>query len=163
MVPLTAILAQEKQASDPHEMICWILLTDLPVEDTEAAIEKVQWYAWRWNIEVFHKILKSRCLVEQARLETAERLKKYIVLKSIVAWRLFSLTRLQEHDGQASCETVLDKMEWTLLYRKLNKTHRIQAGPLLSAFGNVLTRVRTDPHMHGMCSRQRRPGRFERR
>jgi hypothetical protein len=30
------------------------------------AIEKLQWYALRWKIEVFHKILKSGCKVEAA-------------------------------------------------------------------------------------------------
>jgi hypothetical protein len=34
----------------------------------------VQWYALRWKIEVFHKILKSGCRAEQIRLRTAPRL-----------------------------------------------------------------------------------------
>lgn len=122
MVTLTAIMAIEKQASNPHDKLCWVLLTDLPIADTAAAIEKVQWYTQRWNIEIFHKVLKSGCAVEKAQLETALRLKKYIVLKSLVAWRLFWLARLQSEDGSAPCDTVLEPIEWQLLFRKLNKT-----------------------------------------
>ena len=98
------------------------MLTDLPIASTEQAIEKVHWYTKRWNIEVFHKVLKSGCAVEKAQLETADRLKKYIVLKSVVAWRLFWLTRMSQEDEEASCDVALDKLEWSLLYRKFNKT-----------------------------------------
>ena len=37
------------------------LITDLPVGSRTDAIEKLEWYALRWKIEVFHKILKSGC------------------------------------------------------------------------------------------------------
>ena len=33
------------------------LITDLPVCSPKEAIEKLGWYARRWNIELFHKIL----------------------------------------------------------------------------------------------------------
>ena len=125
MVPLTAIMAVEKRATKSHDKLCWVLLTDLPISSTEQAIEKVHWYTKRWNIEVFHKVLKSGCAVEKAQLETADRLKKYIVLKSVVAWRLFWLTRMSQEDEEASCDVVLDKLEWSLLYRKFNKTRTV--------------------------------------
>ncbi|CAK7261975.1 protein of unknown function (plasmid) [Shinella sp. WSC3-e] len=35
------------------------MITDLPVQSTADAIQKLHWYAMRWKIEVFHKILKS--------------------------------------------------------------------------------------------------------
>ena|SRR5450432_3047609 len=34
-------------------------ITDLPVRSCLDAIEKLEWYAQRWKIETFHKILKS--------------------------------------------------------------------------------------------------------
>jgi hypothetical protein len=36
------------------------------VDSRQQAVEKVQWYALRWKIEIFHKILKSGCRAEQA-------------------------------------------------------------------------------------------------
>ena len=37
------------------------LITDLPVDSHDDAVDKLRWYAMRWKIEVFHKILKSGC------------------------------------------------------------------------------------------------------
>ena len=37
----------------------------------------------RWNIELFHKIIKSGFSVEKAQMREGERLKKYIKHKSI--------------------------------------------------------------------------------
>jgi hypothetical protein len=57
-----------------RDRIDWKLITDLEVGSLDQAIEKVQWYAMRWKIEVFHKILKSGCRAEQSRRRTSERL-----------------------------------------------------------------------------------------
>src|SRR3954471_20262501 len=56
------------------------LITDLPVRSHGAAVEKLRWYALRWKIEVFHKILKSGCRAEASRLRTAERLVRLIAV-----------------------------------------------------------------------------------
>jgi hypothetical protein len=55
----------------------------------EEAIEKLHWYALRWKIELFHKILKSGCGVEESRLRTAPRLVNLIATCGVVAWRIF--------------------------------------------------------------------------
>lgn len=123
MVQLNAIMATEKQR-DNADKIHWVLLTNLPIEDSEAAIEKVSWYAKRWQIEIFHKVLKSGCAVEKAQLEKAQRLKNYIVLKSLVAWRLMWLSNLKEQNGERPCDEVLERIEWVLLSRKMNKSSK---------------------------------------
>lgn len=56
---LTVIHAQERDAPKGCEAIDWKLITDLPVRSRVEAIEKLDWYALRWKIEVFHKIMKS--------------------------------------------------------------------------------------------------------
>ena len=71
---LTVIYAQERGQPQGRERIDWKLLTDLPVRSVLQAIEKLEWYAQRWKIETFHKILKSGCGAEESRLRTAERL-----------------------------------------------------------------------------------------
>jgi hypothetical protein len=67
------IHAQERGKPEGRAAIDGKLVTDLPVRSPEAAIEKLGWYARRWTIELFHKILKSGCKAEDARLRTAER------------------------------------------------------------------------------------------
>lgn len=71
---LTAIYVQERGTPKGRERINWKLLTDLPVHSFLDAIEKLEWYAQRWKIETFHKILKSGCRAEESKLRTAERL-----------------------------------------------------------------------------------------
>src|SRR4051794_41934013 len=44
------------------------------------------------TIELFHKILKSGCKAEEARLRTAERLVRLIAVFCILSWRVFWLT-----------------------------------------------------------------------
>jgi len=129
MVPLCAIMAIERRPPRNQAAIFWVLLTNMEVESLDQAIEKVRWYSRRWNIEVFHKVLKSGCGVEKAQLRHADRLKKYIVLKSIVAWRLFWFARVHERNKHDCCSTVLSKLEWSILYRKANKTKILPPKP----------------------------------
>jgi hypothetical protein len=91
---LTLIQARERDGPADRPAIDWKLITDLPVTTCEEAIEKLRWYALRWKIEVFHKILKSGCQAEEARLRTAERLVKLIAVFCILSWRVFWMTMM---------------------------------------------------------------------
>jgi hypothetical protein len=48
-------------------------VTDLPVTSRAEAIEKLEWYAMRWRIEIFHKILKSGWRAEDSNEHSKER------------------------------------------------------------------------------------------
>ncbi len=54
---LTVIHATERGAPKGRKPIVWKLITDLPVRGRAEAIEKINWYAMRWKIEMFHKVL----------------------------------------------------------------------------------------------------------
>jgi hypothetical protein len=86
---LTIIHATEPGQPEGRDRLEWRLATDLPVRSPEEAVEKLRWYACRWNIELLHKVLKSGCRAEAARLRTAGRLAKLTAVLSVVAWRLF--------------------------------------------------------------------------
>ena len=73
----------------------------------EAAVEKLKWYALRWKIEVFHKILKSGCRAEESQLGTSERVVKLIALYCIESWRVFWMTMLNRANPQAEVSLVL--------------------------------------------------------
>ena len=68
---LTVLHATERDPPKGREPIDWKLVTDLPIKSRKEAIEKLNWYAMRWKIETFHKILKSGCRVEDVKLPTA--------------------------------------------------------------------------------------------
>lgn len=63
---LTVIHAEERMTPKNRKKIEWKLITNLPVSSRTDAIEKLEWYALRWKIEVFHKILKSGCKAEES-------------------------------------------------------------------------------------------------
>ena len=65
------------------------LIATLPVRSRAEAIQKLDGYAMRWKIEVFHKILKSGCKAEGPKLRTADRLANLIALFCILSWRVF--------------------------------------------------------------------------
>lgn len=112
-----------------EEPIDWMLLTNTPVEDLTDAMERVSWYQIRWTIECFHRILKSGCKVEDCRLGDGAKLMKYLTVKSIIAWRLHTLTLLGRHCPEMSCEMLLTKSEWKVLYCVTFKTKRFPRTP----------------------------------
>ena len=112
---LTAIHAQEKDVPKDRERIDWKLLTDLPVRSCQEAVEKLGWYAQRWKIETFHKILKSGCKVEDAKLRTAERLVNLIAILCILSWRIFWITMLNRSSPEASPDEAFTEIDQYLL------------------------------------------------
>ena len=90
-------------------------MTDLPVTSRQEAIENLEWYAMRWKIETFHKILKSGCKAESSKLRTAERIANLISVYCILSWRIFWLTMLNRQCPNAPPEVALTKTEIDLL------------------------------------------------
>jgi hypothetical protein len=112
---LTVIHAQEQGTPKNRKKIDWKLLTDLPVQSRRDAVEKLEWYALRWKIEVFHKILKSGCKAEESRLRTAGRLANLISVFCILIWRIFWMTMLNRTSPTVPPDIALTKTEITLL------------------------------------------------
>jgi hypothetical protein len=125
---LTVIHAKERAAPADRPAIDWKLITDLPVLTREAAIEKLRWYALRWKIEVFHKILKSGCRAEEARLRTAERLVKLIAVFCILSWRVFWMTMISRSVPHAAPGLALTTREIGLLDRLVPDKARARTG-----------------------------------
>ncbi len=124
---LTVIHATERGTPKNRDKIAWKLLTDLPVRSLQEAIEKLGWYALRWKIEVFHKILKSGCKVEESRLRTAPRLVNLIATCCVVAWRIFWMTMVKRSTPAAAPTMVLTQLEINLL-DQLPKQHSTPRG-----------------------------------
>lgn len=133
-VEVTAIYAQERGTPKNRERIEWKLLTDLPVTSPEAAVEKLLWYALRWKIEVFHKILKSGCRVEASGLRTAERLVRLIAVCCILSWRIFWMTMINRTQPQAAPTIALTQLELDLLDQLFPEKGKARAGPALGAY-----------------------------
>ena len=120
---LYGIFVKEKNPPIGEEGLEWFLITNVPVNSPGEALKKVLWYSNRWSIEIFHKILKSGCSIESAQLRERDRLIKYITMKSIVAWKIFWLSRNfnKDDDKNESCSVVLNKLEQQVLFKRFNK------------------------------------------
>ena len=51
----------------------WLLLTSLPIDTVDQVRLVVQYYSTRWMVEVFFRVLKSGCRVEDRRFEERGR------------------------------------------------------------------------------------------
>jgi len=91
----------------------------------EEAHGVIGWYCGRWQIEVFHKVLKSGCRVEHCRLQTANRLYNFVALMSVIAWRLHWMTYINRCQPDLPCTVVLTTIEWEALYMRIHKSSRL--------------------------------------
>jgi hypothetical protein len=103
---------------DPQEIsepLKWMLLTTVPTTTFDEAWERLRWYAKRWGIEVFHRVLKSGCRIEDRQLRKAERLTTCLAIDMVVAWRIHWLTYLGRETPDIACDVFLAEEEWKAL------------------------------------------------
>jgi len=112
---LTVLHAIERRKPRNRKRIEWKLITDLPVRSRADAVEKLEWYAMRWKIETFHKILKSGCKAEDAKLRTASRLANLIAVFCILSWRIFFITMVARSASKMPAKLALTDVEIALL------------------------------------------------
>jgi hypothetical protein len=149
-VSLWAVSAREEEPPPGEPAITWLLLTTIPVNSLDEAQEKLHWYTCRWQIEVFFKILKSGCRLEQLQLETAARLRRCLALYAVVAWRILYLTMESRRLPHLSCEALLAPEEWQALYCFIRRTSQPPAKPptlleatkMIAQLGGFLNRTR---------------------
>ena len=110
-VEVTVLLAKEINTPEGEEPVVWWLMTSIPIEQLQPS-QLILWYLYRWQIEIFFKILKSGCQVEQLQLETESRTKNCLAFYLIVAWRILFLTSSCKANPDAVCTTILEKKEW---------------------------------------------------
>jgi len=90
------------QTVEPGEdPIRWILLTTHAVQDAEMALQVVDWYQQRWQIEQLFRTLKRQGLrLESSQLEHADELVKLACIATLAAVRTLQL--INARDGQTS-------------------------------------------------------------
>ena len=92
-VTVNVVLVREVDPPDNDVPVEWLLLTSLPVDAMEQVRQVIQYYCVRWMIEVFFRVLKSGCRVEERRLENIDRLLSCLAVYMIVAWRTLYVCR----------------------------------------------------------------------
>ena len=146
-VELTAVRAREKNPPKGEQPLEWVLLTSKPAHTFDQAVEILEWYLCRWQVEIYFKILKSGCKVEELQLERLTRLEPALAFYMMVAWRVLYLTLLGRECPELSCEVVFGEQEWKAVYIVFKKQQPPEKPPTLdtmikmvSSFGGFLNR-----------------------
>jgi len=150
---LTVLHAQERGKPQGRDAVNWKLITDLPVTSRQQALEKLHWYAMRWKIETFHKILKSGARAEEAKLRTAPRLVNLIAVLCILSWRIFWMTMMNRIEPEADPRIAMTEDEIQLLGHAVKCKGRPNPPPetlhdalrLLAKLGGYLARAHDPP------------------
>ncbi len=116
LVAVNVVHCEEINAPSADEKIEWFLLTSYPITDAKTAIDVVNWYLCRWQIEIFFKILKSGCKVEELQFETMNATANCLALYLIIAWRVLYLTMLGRNCPDLNCDVIFEENEWKSVY-----------------------------------------------
>jgi len=128
-VRVWGVQARETAAPAGVEPVEWMLVTTLEVGSFAQATEKLAWYAQRWQIEVYHRTLKSGCRIEQRQLSSAGRLENCLAIDMVVAWRVVHLTKLGRDTPEVPCTVFFEDHEWKALWSFVHHTPPLPAEP----------------------------------
>lgn len=97
--------------------------------------------------EIYFKVLKSGCRVEELQLETRERLEPALPLYMIIAWRVLYLTKLGREYPEMPCNALFAEEEWRPVYLVTQRKAPPEQPPsldttvrMLASLGGFLTR-----------------------
>ena len=144
-VTVNVVLVSEANPPPGDEPVEWLLLTSLPIDDVEQVRQIIHYYCIRWMIEVFFRVLKSGCRVEERLFEYMDRLLTCLALYMIVAWRTLYVCRLGRSCPEMSCEAVFEPAEWKSVWKVVRRRGPARrAAPLgrLRADGGAARRLR---------------------
>jgi hypothetical protein len=120
-VTVFAVYLREAEIPEGATPLQWMLITSVTITDFESAVQVVQWYIRRWGIEVFHRVLKSGCRIEDRRLGTAQRIENCLAVDLVVAWRVHHLTFLGRETPDLPCTLFFEDLHWKALVAFIHK------------------------------------------
>jgi hypothetical protein len=94
LLDVTCVIAREVGAPAGSDAVEWRLLTNRGVSGVEQAVELIEWYRARWEIEIYFHVIKNGCKVEALQLASVERIERALALFMVVAWRVTYLMRM---------------------------------------------------------------------
>ncbi len=132
------VMATEVNPPEDEDPINWILLTSLGIPNFETAVELIDLYMARWEVEVFHRVLKTGCKIEDLQLKADDRIKTAVAVYMIVAWRVLYMMKLGRECPDLPCDVVFEEDEWQACWTICHGTEAIKTKPTL---GELITAV----------------------
>ena len=117
-------VVQVREINPPPEAepLHWVLLSSLPVNSLVEARRIIGRYTARWQIEEYHKALKSGAGVEESQLEQAYRLETLVAVLALVAVRLLNTKLLaRAFPDQAVGSEEASQQLLSILEKKIGK------------------------------------------
>jgi hypothetical protein len=140
-VTVSAVLVREINPPAGEAPIEWLLITTLPI-DTLAQVQRViKLYAVRWKIELFFRMLKQGCRVEERRFEFQDRVQRFLAMSLIIAWRISYLCHLGRECPEMSCEAVFSPEEWQVAYRVVFREKPPRKPPSLQSMIRIIAQL----------------------
>ena len=133
-VTIQIMVAEERRPPAGEEPISWVLLTSLPISDFQSCQDLLELYLARWEIEVFFRVLKTGCRVEDLQLRADHRVFLAVVLYMIVAWRVLYVMRLGRVCPELPCDGVFDQDEWQAFWVIVHGQQALSKKPSLGEF-----------------------------
>ena len=137
---VTCVLAKESNPPAGSKPVVWRLLSNRQVNTLEQAVELIDWYRARWEIELFFLILKEGCRIEALQLGRAERIETALALYLVVAWRINRLMRLGRSLPELPADLLFETDEWQAAYI-LNKKPVPKTVPQLNSVVRLIARL----------------------
>jgi hypothetical protein len=130
-VTLNVVMVREENPPENEEPVEWILLTSLPIDDLDQVRQVIQYYCVRWMVEIFFRVLKSGCRVEERRFETLDRQLTCLAVYMIVAWRTLYVCRLGRSCPDMGCEALFEPAEWKATWKVVRREDPPRKAPPL--------------------------------
>ncbi len=140
-VTIDVVLVEEVGGPGDGTDVSWQLITSMPIDTVDEVLLVVNYYRQRWLLEIYFRILKTGCNVEELQLETTARLKNALALYEIIAWRIMYVTYLNRTAPNTPCDEVFAPHEWKSVWFVTKKTPPPLKPPTLREFVALLTRL----------------------
>jgi len=152
-ISLWVVHALEESPPANTQAVEWFLLTTINITSAADAEQCLRWYALRWRIEDWHRVLKSGCRIGDLAHATAERLRRAIAINLVIAWRIMLMTLLGRETPELPAEVLFSDIELRTLHAYAKKKLKPplllgEAVQLVAKIGGYLGRSHDPPPGH---------------
>ena len=151
-VTVNVVLVREADPPAEDERVEWLLLTTLPTTTLAEVKTVVEYYCTRWGIEIFFRVLKSGCRVEERRFEHVDRIVRHLAICVIVGWRTMFVCHAARECPDLDCEAIFEPSEWKAVWATVHRKKPPKKKPrlkemvrLIASLGGFVDRAENEP------------------
>jgi hypothetical protein len=152
-IEVNVIEVKEVNAPPGVEPVCWVLLTDQPIETPEQIEFIVDCYRLRWLIEEWHKALKTGCGYEAHQFRSRMPYHRMLAIVMPIAVQMLRVRWFDRHHPDANAVEVFEPNEVEAL-----RIHMHSEGKELSAEPSVREVFRHVARLGGHLPQNGEPG-----